>query len=42
MTISDFRLTLARLGFDRPGEVFWLTTSPEITDEELELRVSCL
>lgn len=42
MTISDFQLTLARLALGTPGEVFWLTTTPEITDEELELRVSCL
>lgn len=42
MTMSDFQLTLRRLGFDRAGEVFWLTTTPEITDEELALRVSCL
>lgn len=42
MTISDFQLTLARLGFTSPGEVFWLTTTPEITDEELELRGACL
>jgi hypothetical protein len=42
MTMQDFSLILARLGFDRPGEVFWLTTTPEITDEELELRCSCL
>jgi hypothetical protein len=36
-TISDFRLTLARLGFTRPGEVFWLTTTPEVSDEEVAL-----
>lgn len=42
MTISDLQFTLARLGFDRPGEVFWLTTTPEITDEELEYRFRCL
>lgn len=42
MTISDFQLTLSRLGFDRPGQVFWLTTTPEITDEELALRLHCL
>lgn len=42
MTISEFQLVLRRLGFDRPGEVFWLTTSPEVTDEELELRLGCL
>lgn len=42
MTIADFALTLRRLCFDQPGEVFWLTTTPEITDEELEFRLSCL
>lgn len=42
MTMSDLQLTLARLGFDRTGEVFWLTTTPEITDEELLLRAGCL
>ena len=42
MTITDLQLSLRRLGFDRPGEVFWLTTTPEITDEELALRLSCL
>lgn len=42
MTIADFKLTLARLGFDRAGEVFWLSTTPEVTDEELELRLRSL
>lgn len=42
MTISDLQLTLRRLGFDRPGEVFWLTTTPEVTDEELALRLASL
>lgn len=42
MTLADLQLTLRRLGFDRPGEVFWLTTTPEITQEELDLRLSCL
>lgn len=42
MTISDLQLVLRRLGFDRPGEVFWLTTTPEVTEEELALRLSCL
>lgn len=40
--METLRLALRTLGFDRPGEVFWLTTTPEITDEELELRLSCL
>lgn len=42
MSITDLQLTLRNLGFDRVGEVFWLTTTPEITDEELALRLSCL
>lgn len=42
MTISDLQLTLRRLGFDRSGEVFWLTTTPEVTDEELALRLASL
>jgi hypothetical protein len=42
VSIEDLQLTLRRLGFDRPGEVFWLTTTPEITDEELEARLACL
>ncbi len=42
MSITELQLTLRNLGFDRAGEVFWLTTTPEITDEELELRLSCL
>lgn len=35
MTILDLEATLARIRFDLPGEVFWLTTTPEITDDEL-------
>lgn len=35
MTIMDLEATLQRLRFDQPGEVFWLTTTPEITDDEL-------
>lgn len=42
MSIEDFELTLRRLGFTDPGEVFWLTTTPEVTEEELELRFRCL
>lgn len=42
MTYTDLQLTLRRLGFDRPGQVFWLTTTPEVTDEELALRLGCL
>ena len=42
VTISDLLLTLRRLGMDQPGEVFWLTTTPEVTDEELALRLRCL
>lgn len=42
MTMSDLQLTLARLGFDRTGEVFWLTTTPEITDGELVLGAHSL
>lgn len=42
MSIADLELTLRRLCLDQAGEVFWLTTTPEITDDELELRLSCL
>lgn len=42
MSFSDLQLTLRNLGFDRVGEIFWLSTTPEITDEELDLRLSCL
>jgi len=42
VSIADLELTLRRLCFDQPGEVFWLTTTPEITDDELDLRLSCL
>lgn len=38
MTMSDLQLTLQRLGFDRTGEVFWLTTTPRVTDGEVVLR----
>lgn len=42
MSIADLELALRRLCLDQTGEVFWLTTMPEITDDELELRLSCL
>ena len=42
VTFTNLQLTLRRLGFDRPGQVFWLTTTPEVTDEELALRLGCL
>lgn len=42
VTYTDLQLTLRRLGFDRPGQVFWLTTTPEVSDEELALRLGCL
>jgi hypothetical protein len=35
MTVSDLQLILRRLGLDREGEIFWLSTTPEIDDDEL-------
>jgi hypothetical protein len=35
VSTSTLKLLLERLGFTRPGEFFWLSTTPEISDEEL-------
>lgn len=42
MSIADLELTLRRLCLDQTGEVFWLTTTPDISGDELDLRLSCL
>jgi len=35
VSTTTLKFLLERLGYTRPGEFFWLSTTPEISDEEL-------
>lgn len=38
----DLVTSLKALRMEDSGEVFWLSTEPEIEDEDLDFRTSCL